>query len=98
VASEKDRRDYLDADGWPLVERGLQLLQLLEDAALTSRLNEQERLDRYNKRKLADLVSNRNAMALQLSLPAFWHFAPVRSYKLPNVPKGYQPSEKANKP
>lgn len=79
-----DGRDYIDEDGWPMIERRLPLVALIQGAALTGRLNQAEWLSRYEMAKLADLKESREAFGLQLTLPSWWHFAPVRSHRLSN--------------
>lgn len=84
-----DSRDYLDADGWPVInERDrLPLLQLLEGCMVTSRFVAQIKACPSTKlgiRTAYELQQGRDAVCYELLLPSWWHCSPVRRFKCSN--------------
>ena len=89
-----DSRDYLDAEGWPVIATRdrLPLVWLLKGAALTDSFTRQIKSCGYSRqeiRRAYELQQSRDAVALQLTLPAWWHYCTVRSYRCSNEPKGW---------
>jgi len=79
-------------DGLPIIadRDRLPLVWLLNGAQLTDgfeRELNQLRHTRDDLRRVVELHASREAVCYELTLPAWWHFAPVRSQKLPNEPK-----------
>lgn len=95
-----DSRDYLDPDGWPVIsERDrLPLVWLLEGAVMTAKY--QERTNSIfrasvNRAAITRLNEEREAVAYELTLPSWWHYAPVRAFRCCDKPK---PPPKPTKP
>jgi len=87
-----DSRDYLDAEGWPVISDRdrLPLMDLLDGAHLTNGFVRQLNavgFSRDDLRRAAEIRASRDAVALQLTLPAWWHYCTVRSYRCSNEPK-----------
>lgn len=86
-----DARDYLH-DGWPQIsERDrLPLVWLMEGAALTDNFIKRANgivRGATNRSPLGNLNDERNAVAYELTLPTWWHFAPVRTHRCCDKPK-----------
>ena len=80
-----DSRDYLDAEGWPVISDRdrLPLLWLLNGAQLTDgfeRELNQLRHTRDDLRRVVELHASREAVCYELTLPKLWHYAPVRKH------------------
>lgn len=86
-----DARDTL-YDGWPQIpERDrLPLVWLMEGAALTdSFIRRANGIVRgaTNRSPLGTLNEEREAIAYELTLPTWWHYCPVRSFRTSDKPK-----------
>lgn len=80
-----DSRDYLDADGWPVIpERDrLPLLWLLEGSARTAEFEKRLRdVASYSctKNLRQEIRQEREAVAYELTLPSWWHFMKSRRF------------------
>ena len=82
-----DCRDYI-ADGWPTfpARDKLPIRWLCEGAFQSGRFNQAalaivDWRGKYRGTQLRELASQREAVALALTLPSWWHFAPVRSIR-----------------
>ena len=80
-----DSRDYLDADGWPVIpdRDRLPLLWLLEGAGRTAEFEKRVRdFASYSCRKnlRQEIRQEREAVAYELTLPSWWHFVKSRRF------------------
>ena len=87
-----DSRDYLDAEGWPVIRYRdrLPLVWLLEGAAVSAGFERQLKACGYTKaehRRYVEIVESRDSVAYALTLPSWWHYCHVRSFKCSNEPK-----------
>ena len=91
-----DSRDMpRDDDGLPVIATRdrLPLMALLDGAHMTNGFVRQLNavgFSRDDLRRAAEIRASRDAVALQLTLPAWWHFCTVRSFRCSNEPKGWR--------
>lgn len=84
-----DSRDLPhDADGLPIIpdRDRLPLRWLCEGACQSGRFNRAAQAiadarGKYRGTQLREIASQRDAVALALSLPTWWHYCPVRSIR-----------------
>lgn len=86
-----DGRDLL-ADGWPVIpdRDRLPIVWLIEGAAITSQFTQRAVAVMHNSTSrtgIGRLNEEREAVALALTLPTWWHLEPVRVHRTSDKPK-----------
>lgn len=95
-----DSRDYMNDDGWPEIapRDKLPIVSLIQGAAVSAKFEARlAQAGTYSSTKKLrhEIGLEREAIALALSLPSWWHCCPVRAFKTSDKPR---PPPKPTKP